>query len=144
MAYKHYGIAVIPDAHQVAINYYIAMIENEPLEDNKNLSRQCNPGGVWGAPITHWLGGQFYSDEKLYRYQTARFREEGDVITSPAGGWPLIYNEQEILTEQQALDAIDAFVLVVTSGEEFPQMSTVTLAAAEQALGIALVEEPIC
>jgi hypothetical protein len=147
MAIVHYGILVIPEAHEMAINFYLAMINNEPFifdgQPNRNLSVPCNPGGIWGNPITHRLGGRYYTDELLTFYQVDRLKVDG-VLQAPEGGWPLVFAGEEVLTEAEAQAAIDELAMFVTTAEEYPQMGLTTLAAVMSAMNIARISEPEC
>lgn len=140
MTVRHYGISAVPGAYVVPLNRYIAVYENEDPVESHNLSVPCNATGSINDDVTHYIGGQYYSDEKLARYQ-AKFRENG-ALRPPPSGWPLVVSG-EPMTEAEAEEAVDQMVLVVATADEslIPSIQALALNAVAGALGIVRIEE---
>lgn len=141
MATRSYAVSVIPTTHKQAINRLIAMIEGEDVALSENISRPANADGSYTDPLdvgpdaTHWYGGRYVDAQWLMIYQSLN-----TLLPTPAGGWPLMVGEEEVLSEAEAIAAAAALVVQVTTGPSDPQMPQVTLGAACAALGIVPIE----
>lgn len=140
------AIGVIPVAHERDMNVYLAFLQDQPL-NVPSLSRLLNsdgvpdesdPSGLRGA--THRLGAW----SNVWPEWLATYQHLSENLPGPEGGWPLVVNSEVVLTQQQAQDAADAFILSVLT---VPGPWNVTIAqqnmqAVSETLGIVFLADP--
>lgn len=115
----HTAIGLIPKSSATHMNLLLAMIAGEPLS-SQNLGRLCNATGTYPENddpydhATHLLGAwSTITPERLAVLQSLT-----SDLPAPSGGWPLMDGSTAVLTEQQAQDAVNVFVLSVTTQAE--------------------------
>jgi len=125
----HYGITVVPDAHKNALNVVFALWQSENPAASANISQPLNASSLPADPITHWIGGQYYTDDRLAILQDF-------AANLPAATWPVMGIDGAV-TQQQAIDAAAAaYVLVGTAETYSSALAQQTLASALGALGL--------
>lgn len=141
------AIGIIPVAHAQSINRYLAALQGEDILNSVSLSRLLNsdgvpddsdPSGLRGA--THHLGAwSNVSPEWLAIYQHL-----SENLPEPTGGFPVMVDDVAVLTEQQAQDAADVFVLSVLTvpGEWNANVAQQNMQAVSETLGIQFITDP--
>jgi hypothetical protein len=115
----HTAIGLIPKAQAAHMNLLLAMIAGEPLS-SQNLGRLCNATGTYPENddpydhATHMLGAW----STITPERVAILQSLTSDLPAPSGGWPLMDGSTAVLTEEQAEDAVAAFILSVTTQAE--------------------------
>lgn len=125
----HYGITVTTDAHKNALNVVFALWQNENPTASANVSQPLNASSSPNDPVTHWIGGGYYTDERLATLQDL-------AANIPAASWPVMGIDGPV-TQQEAIDAATAaYVLVGTAETYSSALAQQTLASALGALNL--------
>lgn len=126
---EHYGVVIVPDAHQNAANVVFALWQVEDTTASRNVSQPLNATSSPNDPVTHWAGGRPFLPEELLVLQDFP-------ANIPSASWP-VQGVDGPVTEQQAIDAATALIITVRTAETYTSLVAVaTLAAALGSLGL--------
>lgn len=136
---NRYAIFVIPAAHLVAANAFLAVYHGDDPALSRGFSQGANLDGVPGLPenpfstATHFYGGMPATEAWV-----SDMSNMATAMVQPAGGWPIVG-----VSEAQAIAAAEAMHLEVTIVQDGsspnPQL---TLASALGALGLMKIVPP--
>lgn len=132
---RHFAVRFIPDEHKVAMNRYIAALNGEDILSSENISRPASPDGL--EPATWWYGGAFRDAAWLETWQGL-----AQALPEPPNGWPVMVDNEVVLTEAEAQAAAEALRIHVSTGEWYASMGLDCLAAGLVERGLQTVEPP--